>query len=303
MRQDDPALTGTWEKPGRSPIAAAFSLVLTVGSLYFAAGSFVMLPITLVMMARDASWAAGRSFIEVVERYYSRLQVPILAVTSLAQFGILLALTLVLVRAWHTRAIGAYLGYRAPPAIDLALAAAGAVAMVPLAGLLSAWYYHFFPVLRQISRASSLLLSARTPGQAALVVFTIAVTPAICEEALFRGYFLRTLGRRMGPLAAITLSGVVFALYHRSPLSLLSLVLAGVYLGFVYQRTGSLYVSMACHFLYNLTIIALTNLRGSVFLLAEDLDGRSLLVAGAATAVLAAMVVLIFLRGATRVRV
>jgi membrane protease YdiL (CAAX protease family) len=95
----------------------------------------------------------------------------------------------------------------------------------------------------------------------------------------------------------------VFALYHRSPLSLLSLVLAGVYLGFVYQRTGSLYVSMACHFLYNLTIIALTNLRGSVFLLAEDLDGRSLLVAGAATAVLAAMVVLIFLRGAARVRV
>ncbi len=302
MRQDDPALIGSWEKPGRSPIAAAFSLVLTVGSLYFAAGSVVMLPITIVTMARDASWAAGRTFIEVVERYYSRLQVPILAVTSLAQFGILLALTLFLVRHWHTRAIGNYMGYRAPLAIDFALAAAGAVAMVPLAGLLSAWYYHFFPVLHQISRASSLLLAAQTPGQAVLVVFSIAVTPAVCEEALFRGYFLSTLRRRLSPWTAITLSGVVFALYHRSPLSLLSLVLAGVYLGFVYQRTGSLYVSMGCHFLYNLTIIALTNLRGSGFLLAEDLDGRSLLVAMSATVVLAAVVALILLRASARGR-
>lgn len=302
MIEGDPALTGTWEKPGKSLIAAAFSLVLIAGSLYFAAGSIVMLPVTLVMLARDTSWAAGGGFLEIIERYYSRLQVPILTVSSLAQFVILLALTLFLVRRWHTRRIGAYFGYRAPPAVDLALAAAGAIAMVPLAGLLSAWYYHFFPVLRQISRASSLLLSARSPGQAALVVFTIAVTPAICEEALFRGYFLRTLSRRMGPMAAITLSGVVFALYHRSPLGLLSLVLAGVYLGFVYQRTRSLYVSMACHFLYNLTIIALTNLRGSAFLLAEDVDRKSLLVAAAATVVLAAGVVLIAVRGAARGR-
>ncbi len=302
MTQGDSALTGTWEKPGTSPVAAAFSLVLIVGSLYFAAGSFVMLPVTLVLMARDATWATGKGFIEIIERYYGRLQIPILTVTSFAQFGILLSLTLVLVRHWHTRGIGAYMGYRTPSAIDLALAAVGAIAMVPLAGLLSAWYYHFFPVLRQISRASSLLLSARAPGQAVLVVFAIAVTPAICEEALFRGYFLRTLARRMGPAAAITLSGVVFALYHRSPLSLLSLVLAGVYLGFVYQRTGSLYVSMASHFFYNLTIIALTNLRGSVFLFAENLDRESLFVAVAATAVFAAVVVLIGVRGAAHRR-
>jgi hypothetical protein len=272
--------------------------VLIVGSLYFAAGTVVMMPVTLVMMAKDATWARGKVFIEIIERYYGRLQVPILVVTCLAQFGILLALTLILVRRWHTREISNYVGYRAPSAIDITLAAAGAIAMVPLAGLMSAWYYHFFPVLRQISHASSLLLSARSPGQAALVIFTIAVTPAICEEALFRGYFLRTLGRRMGPTAAITISGVVFALYHRSPLSLLSLVLAGLYLGFVYQRSGSLFVSMTAHFFYNLTIIVITNIGQSAALLSEDIDRGSLLVAAAATAVFAALVVVIALRGA-----
>ncbi len=257
------ALEGSWERPGKNPLAAAVSVILICGSLYYAATTAVMVAVTVGAILLGDTWAVAGDFVANLEAYYRRFQLPTLASLTAAQFSLFLALPLALFRRWHTRQVARYFGYRAPRGLDLALAAVGAVAAVPVAALLSGWVYHFFPVLRRLDRAAALLLEAPTPGRLAAVVLAVAVTPAVCEEALFRGYFQGTLQRRLAPAPSIVISGTVFALFHRSPLALLALAFVGCYLGFVYQRTGSLYSSMTAHFAYNMTVIGLANARPS----------------------------------------
>ncbi len=222
-----------------------------------------MVAVTIGAILLGDTWGVTGDLVATLEAYYRRFQLPTLASLTVAQFSLFLALPLALFRRWHTRQVAPYFGFRAPRALDLGLAAVGAVAAVPVAALLSGWVYHFFPVLRRLDRAAALLLEAPTPVRLAAVVLAVAVTPAVCEEALFRGYFQATLQRRLAPATSIVIAGTVFALFHRSPFALLGLALVGCYLGFVYQRTGSLYSSMTAHFAYNLTAIGLANARAS----------------------------------------
>jgi membrane protease YdiL (CAAX protease family) len=252
-------LNGAWEKPGRNPVAAGFAVVILCGSLYSIIGSIVVSAVTLVATVMDSSWVLRGNIFEMMAGFYKRFQVHILGSTGILQFALFLGLPLLLVSTWHTKRPFRYLRYSRPAVLDLVLAAVSAVAVVPIADLLNRWAYVVFPILRELGQGESSLLSTPTPGHWVLVIAVIAVTPAICEEALFRGYFLNTLLRRMSPVPAIAVSGILFALFHQSPLSLIALVFVGFYLGFLFQRTGTIYAGMLAHFFYNLTVIILSN--------------------------------------------
>jgi uncharacterized protein len=281
-------LQGSWESAGKNPLTASFVMVLFCGGLYYAVSSvFVIILAAASALAHERSGGAG--FLEGLVHLNERLQVPILSSLVVAQLVFFLALPALLTRRWHTQEVASYYGYRAPRAADLLLAGIGAIAAVPVAVVLSAPLYNLFPGLRELNKATSALMQASTPGRLALVATAIAATPAVCEEALFRGYFLRTLLRRMTPLTAIAVSGLVFALFHRSPLSLPSLFVVGFFLGLVYQRSGSLYPSMLAHLLYNLTFVALVNAGSLGIPLAGDTP-LPLGIAAVSTAVFAAAV-------------
>lgn len=82
-------------------------------------------------------------------------------------------------------------------------------------------------------------------------LIVLAITPALCEELLFRGYFQRQLERGVGVLWGIALSGVVFGLYHLRLTQVLPLSLLGVYLAYLTWRTGSLWPAIVVHFANN----------------------------------------------------
>ncbi|MCI0449577.1 MAG: CPBP family intramembrane metalloprotease [Chlorobi bacterium] len=85
-----------------------------------------------------------------------------------------------------------------------------------------------------------------------VVVIVIAVTPAICEEALFRGFVLTNVSkatRKAG--AAVFLSAFLFAVYHFQPFNIVPLIVLGWYLGFVVYYANSIWVGVICHFLNN----------------------------------------------------
>ncbi len=84
-----------------------------------------------------------------------------------------------------------------------------------------------------------------------VVVFVICITPAICEEALFRGFALTNLGKTAKPAVAIFLTGFLFAFYHFQPFSLIPLIVLGWYLGFIVFYANSIWVGIICHFLNN----------------------------------------------------
>ena len=85
----------------------------------------------------------------------------------------------------------------------------------------------------------------------------MAVTPAICEETLFRGPILRGLRARLGPAAAALCTGVLFGLFHLDVYRLLPATVLGTLLGFIAFESGSILPAMLAHFCNNAILIAL----------------------------------------------
>jgi len=84
-----------------------------------------------------------------------------------------------------------------------------------------------------------------------VVVLVICVTPAICEEVLFRGFALTNLRRAYKPMAAILIGGILFGFYHFQPFNIVPLIILGSYLGFIVYYANSIWVGIIAHFLNN----------------------------------------------------
>lgn len=87
----------------------------------------------------------------------------------------------------------------------------------------------------------------------------VAVLPAVFEEILFRGALQNLLTRWMkNPLAAIIITAILFSAVHGSALGFLSRLFLGILLGWIYYRSGNLWLSIIGHFVNNgMAILAL----------------------------------------------
>lgn len=100
-----------------------------------------------------------------------------------------------------------------------------------------------------------------------LVLLTLAVLPAVCEEFFFRGMFLSSLRRPMGEWRAIVLSAAAFAGFHvvlqnyLAPERLLPSFLMGLVLGWVCVRTGSIWPGVILHTCHNGLLVSLLYFR------------------------------------------
>jgi membrane protease YdiL (CAAX protease family) len=81
----------------------------------------------------------------------------------------------------------------------------------------------------------------------------VCVVAPMAEEIFFRGFLFGAL-RRRGLVVATLVSGLAFGLAHvaSAPIGfLVPLALLGMILALIYERTGSLYPSMALHAVNN----------------------------------------------------
>jgi membrane protease YdiL (CAAX protease family) len=85
-----------------------------------------------------------------------------------------------------------------------------------------------------------------------LALFLIVIVAPFSEEILMRGVFLRGFAARYGTLGGILLSSLFFALAHVSLARMPHTFLLGAMLGWLYVRTGSLWVNIGAHLLNNL---------------------------------------------------
>lgn len=295
-----PLLDGSWERPGRNPVNAGIAGLLICGALYSTFGAIILSVVAFIVSSRDPSWIDTRSFVDFLLSYYQKFQVPILAVTAVMEFAVFFGLTFFLVRRWHSGNPVRYLSYTRPEALDLVLAGLGAVAVVPLGQLLDSWSSVLFPVLKELQGGEGALVAIHSPFQLVLVVFAIAITPAICEEVLFRGWLQRTFRRKASAAVSILVTGVIFALFHMSPLSIVALAFVGFYLGYLFDRSGTLFASMTAHCLYNLTIIVLVNADPKWPWMFSDAGGVAVPGAILSVVVFAAVVFLVEVRGRKR---
>jgi len=99
------------------------------------------------------------------------------------------------------------------------------------------------------------------PSSGFLAVVAIAIVPALCEEAFFRGLVLTSVAAHHGPRLAVVGSALLFALAHANPWLALPLFLFGLFLGLLVYWTHSLYPAVLAHMANNLISLLGVNAR------------------------------------------
>ena len=146
-----------------------------------------------------------------------------------------------------------------PPRFSLMLGAAAlGFAGVLLANNLGTWW---MLLLDRIGiPLSESAVSVPTNSQELLRgIFLIGVLPGVCEELFFRGMMMSAWERR-GTRAALMVSSVLFAILHGSVMGFPVQLMMGFVLGYLALASGSLYVSMTYHTVYNSATLILAYL-------------------------------------------
>ena len=114
------------------------------------------------------------------------------------------------------------------------------------------------PALDSFYKTMMEMLDKLTGGPFWSSFLLVAIFAPIFEEWLCRGMVLRGLLTRMKPAWAIVVSALFFALIHLNPWQALNAFIIGVIMGYVYYKSGSLWLTMLIHFVNNGTSVILS---------------------------------------------
>jgi membrane protease YdiL (CAAX protease family) len=205
-----------WEREGKSPILGAILGTTMIAALYSLAGNFLF----LAYMLGDLSGISSMNWEQLRSGIMDRYRIPILAITMVFEFGFFGFGTYILFRLWHGGSLRERFRIALPSLASLPLATIGAVGLFPLILFAGEAFARAFPFIRELEKPSENLIHASNAASWPLLVAAICVTPALCEEFLFRGYFQGTLCRGMKSPWSWILTGSCFALVHQNYIGL-----------------------------------------------------------------------------------
>ena len=239
---DELKLNGSWENKNRSITAAAVTGLIGIGAIYFNVQSILMIAFVFIYKIIFGIHLPS-GFAERMNAIAVELKTPTLAALVISQYVFMLLPALWIVKKWHTSQIKKYVRIRLSSIKEIILAVLITVTLLPLSYYLSYLLMKIFPIPESFRDLSSQLFTPHNGTEFIVLIFVIAVTPAICEEIFFRGYVQRTLERTIGAKSFIV-TGILFGLFHMQPLGLISLSLL-------------IFPSSAAHFTNNLIAIIL----------------------------------------------
>ena len=114
------------------------------------------------------------------------------------------------------------------------------------------WLEDWIKSMEEIAKAATeKMLNVDTIGGLLLNLVVVALIPAVGEELTFRGVLQQSLTRKMNPHVAIILSAAIFSFIHFQFYGFLPRMFLGVLLGYMFYVSGSLWTSIAMHFVNN----------------------------------------------------
>jgi membrane protease YdiL (CAAX protease family) len=103
-----------------------------------------------------------------------------------------------------------------------------------------------------------LKMTLASPVSLMIALFTILIAAPLMEELLFRGFLQNWLKKQVGTKAAILVAALCFATFHIAPSQgwgnitlVLALFSLACFLGFLYERQGSLLAPIGLHMTFN----------------------------------------------------
>jgi len=145
-------------------------------------------------------------------------------------------------------------------------AALGGAILVIAGSLPVAWFIGWLqsfvlPMQPEVVEDLERLVTADSGGRLLWLLWLLAVTPALCEELVFRGVLLGST-RGLTPWRMVVINGVVFGAFHLSIESFarfLPAVWLGIVITWTVWRTGSIFTGVVMHVLNNGTIVLLAS--------------------------------------------
>jgi sodium transport system permease protein len=156
------------------------------------------------------------------------------------------------------RPLADVLRLRPAPARALVGASLVGVSAWAVVGTLADWILPAPPELVESLRR----MVAPSDGSRGLVfsLALMALTPAICEEALFRGAILGGFSAKLPRVTSAVITGALFGLYHVDLWRIVPTAMLGIALSFIVLESESIIPAMLTHFINNATLVVLAHL-------------------------------------------
>jgi membrane protease YdiL (CAAX protease family) len=249
-----PELDGSWEKAHRSPTAAAFFGLVIVGVIYFHAQTIISVILILINRIGNPIDTEGKTFIEKFMQMTILMKNPVRYSLVISQFVFMLIPTLYIVKRWHTKRIFSYIRFKLISPAEFFLAIAVTICFIPISGYIGDFFMKQLNFPDFLANISTQIFTSYSIIELLVLIFIVCLTPALCEEILFRGYVQRTLERTFG-VKSFIIVGIIFGLYHMQPLNLVSLSLLGILIGYFYHRSRSIVPCIVAHLTNNLIAV------------------------------------------------
>jgi membrane protease YdiL (CAAX protease family) len=108
-----------------------------------------------------------------------------------------------------------------------------------------------------VTEAFVVAFQGAPPTTLMLAILAIGIAPAIAEEVFFRGLLQGQLARLWGRAPAIVVTAACFAVFHLDVAQGTAAFLAGLLLGWVAERQGSIRSCIVAHAVNNVLFVAL----------------------------------------------
>ncbi len=257
----DADLADPWDRTGRIRLSGWLerqAFPPTMMAVVALVAAFILFQIVvspvatvLLLMAKGVDPAQLLGDVEAIVADHA---VSLLTANTIGQI-LGLAIPAYLLARLHADRPLAFLRIRSADAVFVGLAFAGLIAITPAVQWLGVFNEQLpLPDVIRRFEQSQIELIERVLSIDTSVLFNLlvlALTPALCEEVLFRGYVQRQAERGMGVTGGILFSGIVFGLYHLRFSQILPLCLLGLFLAYLVWRTGSLWPAIVVHFANN----------------------------------------------------
>lgn len=101
------------------------------------------------------------------------------------------------------------------------------------------------------------LLKINSLYDAVIVIIAVSIVPAVCEEAMFRGFIQRSFELKYKPFLAAFITSIFFGVYHFNPYAIVGLIALGFYFGYAAYKSNSILVPVVLHFINNFSAVIL----------------------------------------------
>lgn len=121
----------------------------------------------------------------------------------------------------------------------------GSIGIVLIMAELDNYIFYYLPMPLEFIDLFETLITGSTG------FFAVVLMAPLTEELFFRGVIFKGLSLNYKPFTAVCLSALLFGVIHLNPWQLIPAFCAGIFIGWVYFRTGNILLCIFIHALNN----------------------------------------------------